>query len=410
MDPVRIRSVFGDPDLAWLVDRLRRRLEQGSPLGGTVTLVGPTSGQRRAMARLLGRPAGRGDRLRVALPELAAHLRDAEVAPDLRTAVEVLAGPLADLVSARADEAQRRAAVMEALGRSAAAGSGWYERWAAAVAADGTLTRLVRRGEGRLAEQAAAILGLLPADDVPLPVLAERVTGDTKALSGTALASLVLRALAVRAGRPLADQAHGRRALWESAGVVLDDLSSQVLVLNVVGREQHAVGAWLRDAATLGIPFRLTLHQLSAAPVTPVGQDLFVCENPAVLRVAAAELGARSAPLVCTEGQPSVACQRLVEAAARNGARVHWRGDFDWTGLRTTAAAVARHGAVPWRMSAGDYRTALSDGDSEPLKGPSAASAWDGDALAAQMLDQERAVMEERIIPVLLQDLGSRRA
>ncbi len=400
--------MLGEPELAWLVERVRRRVQQGSVLTGNVTLTSPTLGQRRAVERLLGRPPGRATTLTVPLPELEEVLREAEVAADLRAAVEVLVGPLADLAGAKADETERRAALAELLDRSTAAGQDWYRAWAAGLAADGTLTRLVRRGEDHLAGQAAAILGRVPADDLPVPVLAERVTGDTKALSGTVLAALVLRALAIRAEVPAPVDAEGRRALWESAGVVQDDLASQVLVLNVVGRENHVVGGWLGDAACFGIPFRLTLHQLTNDPVTARGTELFVCENPAVLRTAAAELAERSAPLVCTEGQPSAACQRLVGAAARAGVRVSWRGDFDWTGLRTTATALRRHGARPWRMSTQDYLRAAGDAEGEPLRGSPCPSPWDDD-LAPTMTRRGRAVMEERLIPALLQDLQDRR-
>ncbi|MGI5143642.1 MULTISPECIES: DUF2399 domain-containing protein [unclassified Streptomyces] len=134
---------------------------------------------------------------------------------------------------------------------------------------------------------------------------------------------------------------------------------------------------WLRDAADFGIPFRLTLHQLASDPVVPAAADIFVCENPAVLRAAAAELEAGSAALVCTEGVPSAACHKLLADAVRAGARLYWRADFDWAGLRITATAVERHGAHPWRMTTADYREALGHGQSTPLGGPPATSPWD---------------------------------
>ncbi|MGI8592226.1 MAG: DUF2399 domain-containing protein [Nakamurella sp.] len=71
-----------------------------------------------------------------------------------------------------------------------------------------------------------------------------------------------------------------------------------------------------------------------------------------MLRAAAAELEDSCAPLICTEGQPSAACHQLLSQVTGT---IHWRDDFDWTGLRTTAAAVSRYGAVPWRMSTADY-------------------------------------------------------
>jgi uncharacterized protein (TIGR02679 family) len=245
---------------------------------------------------------------------------------------------------------------------------------------------------------------------VPLPVLAERTTGDTKALvPGSPLATLVLRALALRtgAGSVPRDRA-GQRALWESAGAIADDLASQVLVLNVRctgGADPGPVAGWLNDAARFGIPFRLTLQQLTADPAVPGPRDLYVCENPAVLRAAATELGAHCPPLVCTEGIPSAACHRLL---ARATGRLHWRADFDWTGLRITASALATHGAVPWRMSADDYRHALAVGETTRLTGPEAVSPWDP-GLAPLMAAEGHAVMEERLLPALLDDLHQAR-
>jgi uncharacterized protein (TIGR02679 family) len=148
----------------------------------------------------------------------------------------------------------------------------------------------------------------------------------------------------------------------------------------------------------------VTLQQLTALPVRPRVDRIFVCENPAVLRAAAARLGPHSAPLLCSEGVPSTACWRLLEAA--DGPDVLWRNDFDWTGLRITGAAVHRVQARPWRMRAADYTAALATGDSEPLRGTPAPSPWDP-GLAAALAAADRSVMEERLIPALLADLAA---
>jgi uncharacterized protein (TIGR02679 family) len=141
-------------------------------------------------------------------------------------------------------------------------------------------------------------------------------------------------------------------------------------------------------------------------PIMPLAIDLRVCENPAVLRAAAAQLGADSAPLVCTEGEPSVACYRLLRAAVATGTRIHWHSDFDWPGLRSTAAAIRRLGAAPWLMGADDYRAGLA-ASSEPLKGPSAESPWDT-RLASLMQASGKAVTEDRLLLALLADLADR--
>ena len=406
----RLTRVLGAPELSWLVDRIRSRIARGASLDSVVTLTEATPQQRQAAARLLGRPPGRGSSLSVPLSAVEAALHAAGIADGLREAVEALGGVVPDVAAERASFDARRDAALRSALACRYAREQWHEAWLAELTADGTLTRLLRAGRNMVLAQAAAVLDLLPAVELPLPVLAERATGDTKALSGPPLPGLVLRALARWQGTEVPQSQAGRRELWDAYGVILDDLASQVLVLGLPA-SGGPLGRWLTEAAALGAPFRVTLHQLSSMPITLDAPAIHVCENPAVLRAAAAKLGGKCAPLICTEGIPSAACHRLLASAASqparpegSGAAVHWRGDFDWTGLRTTAAAIDRYGATPWRMSADDYAAGLAGGDSEPLKGPQAGSSWDP-GLAERMRSAGRAVMEERLVPELLSDL-----
>ena len=408
-DPQLLRRVLGVPELSWLIDRIRVRLERGEPVDGTVTLVGATAAQRKAAGRLLGHSTGHGTSLSIPLPEVDAALRRAGIASGLRAAVESLTGPVRDPAAERATEIRRFQDALDGARRSRLAAATWHLAWVDEVTRDGTLTRLVRNGQGELLAQATAVLERLPtgADEpaVLLPALAEAVTGDTKALDSTPLAGLVLRALALREAVPAPAGREAEHALWTAAGVVTDDLASQVLVLNVraVG---DGLGEWLTGAAEAGEPFRVTLHQLTVMPVMPLAIDLRVCENPATARAAAARLGADSAPLVCTEGEPSVACYRLLQAAVATGTRIHWHSDFDWPGLRMTAAAIRRLGATALLMGADDYRGALGT-SSELLKGPMAESPWDR-RLADLMQASGRAVTEERQLAALLAELADR--
>ncbi len=407
-DEQRLRRVLGAPELGWLIDRIRIRLERGEPVDGTVTLVGATAEQRRAAAQLLGHGTGRGSSLSIPLPEVDAALRRAGILSGLRAAVESLTGPVRDRAAERSAEIRQFQDALDGARRSPLAAAPWHLAWLEEISRDGTLTRLVRHGQGDLLAQATAVLERLPAGTdesaVLLPGLAEAVTGDTKALDATPLSWLVLRALALREAAPQAGR-DAERALWTAAGVVTDDLASQVLVLNVRSGGQQ-LGGWLTEAAEAGEPFRVTLHQLTVMPVMPLAIDLRVCENPAVLRAAAGQLGADSAPLVCTEGEPSVACYRLLQAAVATGTRIHWHSDFDWPGLRMTAAAIRRLGAAPWLMTADDYRAALT-GSSESLRGPRAESPWDT-RLAELMQASGRAVTEERQLTALLAELANR--
>jgi uncharacterized protein (TIGR02679 family) len=389
-----------------LLAAARRKLERDGAVSGSIGLGAPSEAERRVIIGLTGRYRPESvKRLTIPLPELDTFLTN-RYGHDLREILTTLHGPLRDRAAERRALDDERARLLTDSSGGQHADRPWHAAWLDALATDGTLTRHIRRGEGELVTTAARVLDHLPAETMPLPMLAERATGDTKALTaGSPLASLVLRALALRAELPAVpgDRA-GQRTLWESAGVIVDDLASQVLVLNLPAGGPRPVSKWLAEAAEHGIPYRLTLHQLSRFPVTLTVERVFVCENPAVLRAAATELGAGCAPLVCTEGVPSAACHRLLETAADAGSGLLWRADFDWTGLRIVERAVSRYGATPWRMSAADYAAGLAESESTPLIGPPAPSPWDAE-LAPLMASRGQTVMEERLIPTLLTDL-----
>ncbi|WP_203794724.1 DUF2399 domain-containing protein, partial [Actinoplanes derwentensis] len=292
-----------------------------------------------------------------------------------------------------------RAALLALAAASRHAGQPWFGGWLDTLRRDGTLTRIVRGGLPF--PRVLAVLEALPVSGEPMPVFAERVLGDTKALVDGPVRGLVLRALAAWHEIAPPTGAQQERALWELAGVVPDDLASQVLVLNLPATG-GLLGDWLTSAAAAHVPFRVTLHQLRLTPLTLPAAEIFVCENPAVLRAAAGHV---TAPLICAEGVPSIAVHALLARRAP-GTVIRWRNDFDWTGVRLTASALARYpGAVPWRMSGTDYLAA--GGPGLPLTGTPSATAWDP-SLAEAMTDLGRSVMEERLLDTLLTDLAGR--
>ncbi len=397
---------LGEPAFARLFDRARRHLERsGGALEGAVHLSAPSDTERQALSGLLGRPL-LGRQLRVTLDDLDAALRRGPLAEGLADVLVRLGGPLRDRPAERDARASRLDAALTQA--RAASDAPWLSVWLESLRADGSLARLDTEGLLPLVVTAARILASLPAGDLPLPVLASRATGDTKALGPGRLSTLVLRGLALRAEAPLPSTAAQRRDLWARFGVFMDDLSAQVLVLNLRPTDASPLSRWLRDAADHGEPFRLTLHQLVRFPLQFAPADVFACENPAILRAAAERLGPACRPLVCTEGVPSTAFGRLADLLAASGARLHYHGDFDWPGLRIAAAILSRPNASPWRLSAADYRaavTALGVPGTEPLTGPADPSPWDP-ALAEAMQSLARTVYEESLTDALLTDLA----
>ena len=405
-------SLFAAPAFARLWKQVRAALERsGGSLGdAAVVLSAPTADERGAVSGLLGRHRRSSKSLRVRLADLDKTLRGGPTGLGLAAILERLGGPLRDRPAEAATLSASTFAALERARSVSCADQPWFETWLDELVADGTVTKLIREGGEDLISTAARILEGLPADGVPLPVFAGSMTNDTKALDGGTLATLVLRALALRSDRPRPICAEDRRALWDIFGVIADDLASQVLVLNLPAESTSLLGEWLVGARRDGTPFRITLHQLSRYVLGFRRAPIWVCENPAVLRAAAGRLGSSSGAVVCTEGRPSTACHRLIRALARAGGELAYNGDFDWPGISIANDLIQRHGCTPWRMSASDYRAALAGTNVDELvalAGRPVNASWDS-GLEPRMRAANRVVFEEMVIDWLLEDIGSK--
>jgi uncharacterized protein (TIGR02679 family) len=403
---------YRGPEYRRLLAAARKSLERtGGALAGRISVAEPDDAERKAIIGITGvhQPAGT-KRLTIPLADLDAAVRRA-TGLGLEAALAALGGTLRDRPAETASLAAARAALIATAEASSLNEScPWYRTWLADQRRDGTFTRLANQGGAVVLGQAVRVLEFLetrPASAAPiaLPALAAHITGDTKSLNhGTTLTTLILRALALRAnvGRPAS--AAERRELWDLSGVIVDDLASRVLVLNVPA-EGSGLAEWLTDAARYGTPFQVTLHQLATHPIRLGHPRIFVCENPAVLRRACEELGPACPPVLCTEGQPSTAFHRLARIATQAGGQLWYHGDFDWPGVAIAADVIDRHGARAWRMNARDYLAgAGADGPCVALAGDPVATPWDP-GLREAMRETERAVYEESVCDQLLADL-----
>ncbi|MFE7615607.1 TIGR02679 family protein [Streptomyces sp. NPDC057496] len=406
LDTDRLGRLLGDPGLAWLLERARRRMAAGRPLTGTVTLARPDELQREAAERLLGRAPGAGRSLTVRLDAVDEVLRRSGAGPDgLEAAVVALTGPVA--VHAEVRDREERA-WEDAYAPFAALDPGLAD-WAERVRGDGLVRRLARTPEaaGPLVDATARALRALPAvPPVSRATFAARHLSGAHALDeGTPLAALVLSGLRALTGFPDGSGAEWRREAWASAGLLRDDVSSTVLTLNLRGTPA------LDWAADEGEPAVLTLRSLTRhAPsgALPGTGTVYVCENPAVLSAAADTFGPACPPMVCLQGQPSAAALVLLRDLSARGAGFLHHGDFDWGGMRIAAALGRGVAWRPWRFGAADYLAALA-GVTEPqrLTGAPAETPWDP-ALAAVLTEHGIRVEEEAVLDDLLSDLGER--
>ncbi|MFF7778937.1 TIGR02679 family protein [Streptomyces tanashiensis] len=406
VDGPRLTRLLGAPELAWFVERVRRRLVTGQPLTGSMSLGDPTPAQRAAVERLLARAPGAGRTLTVRLDAVDAVLRRSGASPHgLAAAVEALTGPVTSLVRTRQEEedAWKRAhAPLDELVVSVPT----LAEWVARIRADGLARRLGRTPDvtlGLLTGVCTALRALPAVPAVSLPAFAARVLGWAHALDdGTPLATLTLSGARALTGFHDGQGAEWRRDAWAAVGLLRDELSSTVLTLNLRGTPA------LDHLAEDGEPCVLTLRQLTRRPPMVAAPTVRICENPTVLAAAADALGPACPPLVCLQGQPSAAALTLLQGLHHHGAALYYHGDFDWGGLRIAGVLHRRVPWRPWRYTAADYRAAVLRSGSPPLTplvSTPTETPWEP-ALAAAVAELGVRVEEERELELLLSDLG----
>ncbi|RWN02643.1 MAG: TIGR02679 family protein [Mesorhizobium sp.] len=427
IDP-RLQRLLGGDHLASLRKRLRQRFER-APLEGAVDhirVVGLSDEEHAALAGLLGRPQRRSKSLQIDVRRVDADLRRAGIATSLHEALERLDGSILHLAGARLRQQALWSSVVDGCSHPDLA------RLLLTPGGIGLVKRLARQdtvAATELCRRAEEVLRLLPAKGITRSQLAADVLGDAHALdNGRAAAALVLTVLrqiarpapdaaaadeddeTVRESREdvIADPAAGAeriRETWARAGVLVNELARPALFLNLPTSGTES------DRLPLGEPAYASLRSLLRSPSRweVAGRNVYVCENPNLLAIAADRWGADCAPLVCTDGMPAAAQRCLLAQLALAGARLRYHGDFDWPGLRIGNQVMREHGAEPWRFGAADYVAAVRTvpGLAHPLGGNMAEASWDG-ALAPAMREHGVAIAEEALAASLLPDLDDR--
>ncbi|MFB4197614.1 TIGR02679 family protein, partial [Streptomyces carpaticus] len=364
-DLARLHRLLGGPELTRLRDRLRHRLASGRALTGKLTLPDATPAERTAVSALLGRPPTTARSLTITLQDLDRVLRTSGAAPaGLAWAVTELTGP----VPVRAEEARALAHAWEqAFSPLTALLTTRPElaAWHAHLRETGLARRLLRTPD-EAAPVLATLAGLLAhlplSPPQALSTFAAQRTGNAHALDDGPLATLTLDAVRALTGAPPGSGAQWRRDTWAAAGILLDELSSQVLTLALPGDPHTPTGRALTALTSVGEPAILTLRQLIRTPPRlPAGGTVYVCENPTVVLAAADLLPPTGcAPLICLQGQPSVAALRLLDLLSSSGWTIHYHGDFDWGGVRIATRLKSAVPWIPWRYRHTDYEQAVT--------------------------------------------------
>lgn len=408
----QIRRRLDRPEYARFFAAVRKRLEgAGAQAARSMALVGFAVEERTAIADLHGWRSVPGEGERIGLAALDEALRQSAMGATLVEVVEALAGePLAN----RREERGRALADRERLWAEAmeqVEGRLELVRWLEDLRATGLLSRCAkaeRCEEAALLRCAVAAARRLPAQGVLLSVFATEVTGNAHGLDrGRALSALVLKAAAYLGGwAEVPPGAAGRRQVWAAMGVYSDVLSNDVLTLGLQPLGNGLLARHLRESSAAGEPRRVTLRELQNADNIHVSDTtVFVCENPSVVAAAANALASQSAPLVCVDGVPSTAAIELLLRLRKGGAALVFHADFDWAGIRIGNLLRQRLQAAPWRFGTADYLAGLTEvSDDLPLVKASPDASWDP-ALVPAMRKAGRALFEEQVMDVLIDDL-----
>ncbi|HJQ01435.1 MAG TPA: TIGR02679 family protein [Jatrophihabitans sp.] len=427
-------DLLGHPDLAPLWRAIAARLEGNglSPSGYVKADLSEEAADR--LSGLVGATVTPGSATRIGLGQLDAAFRRSRAALGLVPAIATLTGaPLLDRRAARQqrqdERAQMWAQIDSLLADAGLAAAAWVPRWQSALRQSGILTRAgagAALAEARIAVAALALLaGTVPAllpdssgqvDSAGaiqiwgIGQLAAAVSGDAHGLDDNRLASaLALKALAAATGTAAPTTAAERRAMWFSVGVSPDSVSGTTIVHGLRPPGDDPWSQMMRCRADLGLVTHLTLLELAGLPdevaLAPSNCAVWVCENPQVLQAAA--LSNTGATVVCLLGNPSSAGSMLIRRLVDRGATPAYHGDFDWPGVAIAGRMIGA-GCIPWRMSADDYRTALTtDAARLPLSGEPVNTGWDPE-LSRLMAATNVAVHEEALLPFLLADLPPR--
>lgn len=395
----KLEDVLGGDALAWLRKRLRDRLARGASLGSIARLRNPRPDQRQAVERLLGVPGETGKHLAVRIDDLEAMITNLGF-DSLQTALALLEGPIVSPAQRKAREDAVWQALLEEC-REPLCATGCQPEMIDGLLANG----LLRRISGQYPDEAREILSralrvMRRLNDIQdegtricRTALSAGLFGDSHALDSGEAVVAVLKAL-----HGLADVDDA--AYWSHVSVVCDTTASSALVLNLRFRDGDLAGA-INQYAEAGEPCRITLNTIDRG-LTPNCRSVYVCENPSVLGEASRRHGAKGKPIVCTEGQPSIACQRILRMLSDQGAHIHYHGDFDWGGIRI-GNFVHRlcDGFTPWRYGNEDY---LDTKGGFPLLGDPVESVWDA-GLFRSMQARRVGVHEEMLLERLLADV-----
>ncbi len=193
-----------------------------------------------------------------------------------------------------------------------------------------------------------------------LPLFSQRITADPHAFDlNTDLGRLLIHLLSVHQGdEEVPTMTEEINFLLQQYGIYRDDLLNFVTCANLLAetnKGDHPVWTSAAQTNTVQIvPLRELLKVTTVWPST--GNTVWIVENSGVC---ATLLDANPAvPIICTNGQFTLATWMLIDKLVNGGAQIFYAGDFDPEGLGIADRLLERCGnsATLWHMDITSYR------------------------------------------------------
>ncbi len=254
----------------------------------------------------------------------------------------------------------------------------------------------------------------LPEEPERLPMFSQRITGDPHAFDlqidgGRLLLHVlaVMRAEGEQAVIPISTEDINQ--LLEHYHIFRDDILNFVTCANLLAKTKEGVHPVWQAAAQQNsvqiVPLRELVTLVGAHAV--YGENVFVVENSGVCAKILDQVP--HAPLVCTNGQLTLAAWTLLDVEVAGGATLYYAGDFDPEGLRIADRLVERFGASIklWHMDMLAYKQSqpskiVSRERLEKLGGISDEGLRD---VAAEMVAKGMAGYQEALVEQMVEDI-----
>lgn len=410
----KLVTIFSASGWKRFVDSLASYRNRGKSLPSSITLALATEDERRSYARLLRlKNPPEGLVLRCDLKRVSKALAEQSIEADWQALLNALVGPVPSELYAKQTN-QRAWNDFWPWAEQYVSAQPFTKalEWLKSLRRDGSLLRLskgdVASATNRL-RLACTVLAHLPLADEPLPGAAARLCGDAHALDpNSPLATLVLRSLAMQRDVSMPGRSEKRRQLWEQFGIICDDLSAPVLTLNLGLKGSCWLCSLVHQATSQTQPLHLTNRMIAATDWSAIQSpaNVFVCENPTIIALAASKLRHACPPMVCVNGEPRSTSRALLRRLRDGGATLVYHGDFDWPGIAIATRVIEEFDAKPWLFSTADYEDALQSGKTRPLEGNPVKAPW-SPTLSSTMQAATQAIDEEAVADKLLKSMVS---